>query len=257
MSFSTAMQRGAIGVLGLALACFLAIAGQANAKKKPYHPKPLTVTSKQTAAIPAGTAPTFDGSGNQLTPFVDGKAQTTIRVPNKKNFPIKSVEVSAIVAPTSPAAHTIGVGLRLTGPTGASTFLNTPFFTPPGSSGFGSPNDPGSPAGVGYGVGTNCAGSPMKFTNASQLNPASEFPSSAFDDPGFAEFTTSPPYTAPVFTNLNSVYKGLNSKGVWKLTANNSFRFGESATANAADTSTLVCWSLTVKPQKLPKGQSA
>jgi hypothetical protein len=257
MTVSTATQRRAIGVLVLSLACFLAIAGPANAKKKPYHPKPLTLTSKQAAAIPAGTTATFDGAGNQLTPSVDGKAQTTIRVPNKKNFPIKSVEVSAIVTPTSPAAHTIGLGLRLTGPTGASTFLNTPFFSSAGSSGFGATNDPGSPAGVGYGVGTNCAGSAMKFTNASQRFPGSEFPSSAFDDPGLAEFTSSPPYTTPVFTSLNAVYKGLNSKGVWKLTANNPFRFGQSATANAADTSTLVCWSLTLKPQKLPKGESA
>ena len=256
MTVSTAKQRGAIGVLLLALACFLAIAGPANAKKKPYHPKPLTVISKQSAALPAGTAPTFDGSGNQLTPGVDGKAQTTIRIPNKKNYPIKSVEVSAIVTPTSPAAHTIGLGLRLTGPTGATAFLNTPFFTPPG--GFAANNDPGSPAGVGYGVGTNCAGSPMKFTNGSQLTvPGSEFPNPVFDDPGFAEFTSPPPYTAPVFSNLNSVFKGLNSKGAWKLTANNPFRFGLTPAQNAADTSTLVCWSLTVKPQKLPKGESA
>jgi hypothetical protein len=165
------------------------------------------------------------------------------------------VEVSAIVAPTSPTAHTIGMELLLTGPSGATEFLNTPFFNPPDLPGGG--NDPGSPAGVGLGAGTNCAGTPMKFTNNSKLDPASENPNPAFDDPGFAEFTSFPPYTSPVSDNLNGVFKGSNSKGTWRLTAFNPFRFGEDPAVAAGDTSNLVCWSLHLTPQKLPKGQSA
>jgi hypothetical protein len=243
-------KRGVISLIVLALVSVLAVAGAADAKKKhhkPKKPKPVTKVSTQTAAIPAAAAPTFDGAGNELTPFRQGKAQTSITIPKKKNFPIKSVEVAAIVAPGSPSAHTIGVNLQLTGPSGASTFLNTPFFTPPGSF---ATNDPGSPAGVGYGSGTNCNGSPMRFTDNSPRNPASENPNAAFDDPGFAEFTSFPPYTSPVGTNLNSIFKGLNSKGTWRLTA-----FNPSTTAT--DTNTLVCWSLTLKPQKLAKGESA
>jgi hypothetical protein len=247
-------KRAAISLIVIALVSVLAVAGAADAKKKHKKPpKPVTVTSTQKAAIPPGTNGTFDGSGNELTPFVDGKAQTAITVPKKKNFPIKSVEVAAIVAPATPSATTIGVALRLTGPSGATEDLTTPFRNPPG--GFGTPNDPGSPVGVGYGTGTNCSGSPMRFTNNSQrIFVASENPNPAFDDPGAAEFTSFPPYTTPVFDNLNAVYKGLNSAGTWKLTALNPPSF---ATPPADTSSTLVCWSLTIKPQKLQKGQSA
>jgi hypothetical protein len=247
-------KRAAISLIVLALVSALAVAGTSEAKKKHKSkaPKPVTVTSTQSAPIPPGTAGTFDGSGNELTPFVDGKAQTAITVPKKKNFPIKSVEVAAIVAPASPSAVTIGVDLLLTGPTGAREFLNTPFRASPG--GIGTPNDPGSPPGVGYGTGTNCSGSAMRFTNNSQRDPAAENPNAAFDDPGFAEFTSFPPYTTPVFDNLNAVYKGLKSAGTWKLTALNPPEFGPTPRDT---TSTLVCWSLTIKPQKLAKGQSA
>jgi hypothetical protein len=253
MSTSTGKKRAVISMLVLALVSVLAVAGAADAKKKHKKKvKPVTIISKKAAPIPAGTAATFDPvTLNQVTPFVEGKAQTTITVPKKKNFPIKSVEVAAIVAPASPSAIAIGVNLLLTGPSGAREFLNTPFRQESG--GF-TPNDPGSPAGVGYGTGTNCSGSPMRFTNNSQRDPASENPNAAFDDPGFAEFTSFPPYTTPVFDNLNAVYKGLNSKGTWKLTALNPPTFGTPAPDT---TSTLVCWSLTIKPQKLPKGQSA
>jgi hypothetical protein len=254
MNSDCTKRRAAISLIVIALVSILAVAGTADAKKKHKNKpaKPVTVTSTKTALIPPGTQGTFDGSGNELTPFTDGKAQTAVTVPKKKNFPIKSVEVAAIVAPASPSALTIGVNLLLTGPSGAREFLNTPFRQEPG--GLGTPNDPGSPVGVGYGTGTKCSGSPMRFTNNSQRDPASENPNAAFDDPGFAEFTSFPPYTASVFDNLNAVYKGLNSAGTWKLTALNPPTFGVPAPDT---TSTLVCWSLTVKPQKLPKGQSA
>jgi hypothetical protein len=242
----------AVGLIVLALLSALAIAGTADAKKKHKKPpKPVTITSTQKAPIPPGTAATFDGSGNQLTPDVSGRAQTAINVPKRKNFPIKSVEVAAIVAPASPSALTIGVELRLTGPSGTSTFLNTPSRDLPGET---APNDPGSPTGVGYGTGTTCSGNPMRFTSNSGRDPASENPNAAFDDPAFAEFTSFPPYTAPVFNNLNGLYKGLNSAGTWKLTALNPPVPGATPPSTS---STLVCWSLTIKPQKLPRGESA
>jgi hypothetical protein len=247
MTTSTGKNRAGIRVLSIALVSVLAVAGTAEAKKKQKKKvQPLTIISKQAVPIPAGIAATDSGPPdfNQLTPQIDGKNGSGITVPKKKNFPIKSVEVAAIVTPSSPAATTIGTSLVLTGPSGATVFLNTPFRTPAGG------NDPGSPAGVGYGTGTNCAGSPMRFTNNSQLQPASENPNPAFDDPGFAEYTSFPPYTSPVSDNLNATYKGLNSKGNWKLIAFNPSTL-------AQDTETLVCWSLTLKPQRLPKGQSA
>ena len=254
-------RRVAISLIVLTLVSVLAVAGTAAATKKHKKPpKPVTITSTQTASIPRGTAGTFDGSGTQLTPDASGKAQTTINVPKKKNFPIKSVEVAAIVAPASPSALTIGVEVmcasfpsfyQQTGPSGTSTFLNTPSRDLPGDR---APNDPGSPTGVGYGTGTNCSGSPMRFTSNSGRDPASENPNPAFDDPAFAEFTSFPPFTAPVFTNLNGLYKGLNSAGTWKLTALNPPLPG----ATPPDTSSrLVCWSLSIKPQKLPRGESA
>jgi hypothetical protein len=250
MTTSSGKKRALISMLALALVSVLAIAGAADAKKK--HSKrvrPVSLISKQAAPIPVGTAATFDPvSGNQLTPFIDGKASTAIRVPRKSNFPIKSVEVGVIVTPGSSTATTIGTNLLLVGPTGASQFLNTPFRTPSDTA-FGG-NDPGSPTGVGYGTGTNCAKGAMKFTNNSQRQPASENPNAAFDDPGFAEFTSFPPYTSSVSDNLNATYKGLYSKGTWKL-----FAFNPST--DAADTETLTCWSLSLKPQRLPKGQSA
>jgi hypothetical protein len=252
MTTSTGKKRAVISVLVLALVSVLAVAGAADAKKKHKKKvKPVTIISKQAAPIPAGIAATDSGPPdfNPVTPQIDGKNGTGITVPKKKNFPIKSVEVGVIVAPSSPSANTIGTELVLTGPSGATEFLNTPF-RDPGNVAFGG-NDPGSPAGVGYGTGTNCAGSPMRFTNNSQRTiPASENPNATFDDPGFAEYTSFPPYTASVFDNLNATFKGLSSKGNWKLIALNP-------NTAPGDTSTLVCWSLTLKPQKLPKGQSA
>jgi hypothetical protein len=245
--------RVAISLIVAVMVSILAVAGTADAKKhKNKPPKPVTITSTQTAPIPPGTFPTFDGSGNQVTPQVDGKAQTSITVPKKKKFPIKSVAVAAIVAPASSSSITIGTILRLTGPTGTTVTLNTPFRNPPGFPA----NDPGSPAGVGYGTGTSCSGSPMRFTNNSQRDPASENPNPAFDDPGLVEFTSFPPYTASVGDDLNGLFKGSNSAGTWKLTALNPPPFGFPAPPPDT-TSTLVCWSLTLKPQKLPKGQSA
>jgi len=258
---STGTRRSVISAIVLALVSVLAIAGAADAKKKHHKsskPKPVTLVSKQAASIPAGTKATFDSvSGNELTPEIDGKAQSTIKVAKKDNFPIKSAQVAAIVKPSSPAAYTIGVSLALTSPSGATQFLNTPFFSPPDTT--PGSNDPGSPVGVGYGTGTNCNGSAMKFTDNSKRDPASENPNPAFDDPGFADFTSFPPYTSPVSQDLNSKFSGLNSKGTWTLTAFNPTRFGplDPTHSNATDTSSLVCWSLTLKPQKLPKGQSA
>jgi hypothetical protein len=249
MTTSTAKKRVVISVLALALVSVLAIAGAADAKKKhSKRVKPVSLISRQAAPIPVATAATFDPvTFNQLTPYIQGKASTAIRVPRKSNFPIKSVEVGVIVTPGSSTATTIGTGRLLVGPTGASQFLNTPFRSPPG--GFGS-NDPGSPAGVGYGTGTNCAKGAMRFTDNSQRQPASENPNAAFDDPGFAEFTSFPPYTSSVSDNLNASFKGLYSKGTWKL-----FAFNPSTVAG--DTETLTCWSLSLSPQRLPKGQSA
>ncbi len=260
MKTSSATRRGVISVIVLALVSILAIAGAADAKKhhKPKKAKPVTKISKHSVLIPAGTPATVDTAPpfNQTTPEIDGKAQATITIPKKKNFPIKSVEVAAIVAPTSPTANTIGVELSVIGPSGAEASLPTPFYSPPDTT--PGSNDPGSPAGVGYGTGTNCAGNAMKWTNNSHRSPASENPNAAFDDPGLADFTSFPPYTSPVGANLNSVFKGLNSKGKWKLTAFNPPRFfGTEASRNPVDTSNIVCWSLTLKPQKLPKGQSA
>jgi hypothetical protein len=256
MNSECTKMRAAISLIVIALVSILAVAGTADAKKKHKNkpPKPVTVTSTQTAAIPPGTPATTTGvfpTQTQVTPNVDGKAQTTITVPKKKNFPIKSVEVAAIVAPATPSSVPIGIELRLTGPSGARDLLNTPFRD---QGGFPA-NDPGSPPGVGYGTGTSCSsGSPMRFTINSQRDPSSTNPNPAFDDPGLAEFTSFPPYTTPVFDNLNAVYKGLNSAGTWKLTALNPPTFGTPAPDT---TSTLVCWSLTIKPQKLPKGESA
>jgi hypothetical protein len=162
--------------------------------------------------------------------------------------PIKNLEVSAIVAPTSPNSQTIGIGLRLVGPSKAIASLATPVTIPAFF-----PGVPQPPKGVGYGTGTNCKSKsgPMTWTVNSEKTLLSGFPPDpTTDDPGQAEFTSFPPYAEKVFTNLNAVWKGLNSKGTWRLIATNG-------STNGADTATLVCWSMSVTPQKLAKGESA
>jgi hypothetical protein len=217
----------------------LALVPAAGAKKSKTA-KTATFTNAKAVPIPTAT-PAGGGA-----PFTTGKAESDITVPKKKNVPIKSLEVSAIVAPSSASAQTIGIGLRLVGPSHAIATLATPFG---GIAGF--PGIPSPPKGVGYGTGTSCKSGAMTWSNNSEKTfLSSQPPDPATNDPSQAEFTSFPPYAEKVFTNLNAVYKGLNSKGTWRLIALNG-------STTAADTASIVCWSMTVKPQKLAKGESA
>jgi subtilisin-like proprotein convertase family protein len=191
-----------------------------------------------TNASPVG----LSAATNTAYSSTSAKATSTIKVPRKKKALIKDVNVGVRLNVNSPAFTTAGITLLLVAPNGQTQFLLADFQTGgEGTEGTGLGNGP-----------SNCSSGTMRFDDQAHReiissvpptqpsNPYSESP-----DAGFAEFTAFPPYAVSVQpVGFLGSYKGAQAKGIWSLVLLNS---------STQDSSTLLCWQLRIKPEKVTK----